>query len=192
MSLSPATNATLQAGGLAALSNVIAQCMTCYRENRPFKLDLTVLFQFVLFALVSTPPNYQWQVYLEDKFPGYHLTPKEEEKKPSREVQETKKLNVRNTAIKFALDQTIGNVFNTYAFIAAFAYFRGHDVMEACRTQFWPMRMAALKVWPLVSRNLLRCTYLLRAVQCMACRASPEMGKSFSSNVGRSPSPASR
>lgn len=32
-SSSAAINATLQAGALAALSNVIAQCMTAYRES---------------------------------------------------------------------------------------------------------------------------------------------------------------
>lgn len=36
-----------------------------------------------------------------------------------------KQLNVRNTAIKFGLDQTVGALFNTVVFLAGMAALRG-------------------------------------------------------------------
>lgn len=91
------------------------------------------------------------QTYLEDKFPGYHLSPAVEAKDPSVKVQAVKKLNVLNTIYKFTLDQVLGGTVNTYAFIAAFAYFQGRPVLQACRDEFWDLRIASLKLWPAVS-----------------------------------------
>ena len=91
-------------------------------------------------------------MYLEDKFPAYNLTKRPEEKASSINVQETKRLNVRNTIIKFIADQVVSGTVNTYIYIAAFAFFRGQNISQACLEQFWPMRKAALKVWPLVSK----------------------------------------
>ena len=116
----------------------------------PFRPDWLALMQFVLFALVTTPPNYKVQIWMERQFPGYHLPPAVEEKAKSRKVQEVKKLNFRNTAIKFAIDQLVATTINTYIFIIAFALFKGKDVVQACHNEFWPMRKAALKVWPMV------------------------------------------
>lgn len=170
---SPADNAAYQAAGLALLSNVIAQFIVSYQsqascsrkgkkrawvnqyaKQTPFQLDTTALVQFVVFAYLSTPPNYHWQIALERWFPGYHMTNKQEEKTPSREVQETKKLNVRNTVIKFLLDQIVGGTANTIVFIAAFAAFNKRNILEACINQFWDMRVASLKLWPAVNSVL--------------------------------------
>lgn len=116
----------------------------------PFRPDWLALMQFVLFALVTTPPNYKFQTWLERVWPGYHLSPAVEEKAKPRQVQQVKKLNFRNTAIKFALDQLVSTTVNTYIFIVAFALFKGKNVVSACQNEFWPMRKAALKVWPMV------------------------------------------
>jgi hypothetical protein len=53
------------------------------------------------------------QVFLESKFPAYPppLHPKKTDDKPP-----PAKLSVRNTAIKFALDQTVGSAVNTLLF----------------------------------------------------------------------------
>lgn len=150
MPTSPSDQAAYQAAGLAGLSNIIAQVMTIFKENKPLRLDYVALLQFVLFAFLSTPPNFHFQIYLEETFPAYHLT-KQQEEKSSRTVQETKTLNLRNTAVKFLVDQVISGTINTYIFIAAFAFFRGQNISQACIEEFWPMRKAALKVWPLVS-----------------------------------------
>jgi protein Mpv17 len=65
-----------------------------------------------------------------------------------------KKLNVTNTAIKFALDQTFGAAANTVAFIAGIALLRGQSfasIQENIHAQFWPMIFAGQKLWPAVS-----------------------------------------
>lgn len=137
--------------------------------QRPLSIDGIALLQFVLFAFLTTPPNYAWQVFLENSFPGYSVSKREEKEASSRKVQETKKLNVRNTAIKFFLDQLIGSTVNTIVFVAAFAFFRGESIREACAAQFWPMRIASLKVWPLVSL----CRHFMCFLAPVSPRASP-------------------
>jgi hypothetical protein len=63
-------------------------------------------------------------------------------------------LNVRNTAIKFFLDQTLGAAINTLLFIAGIDAMRGRPmgtIAANCRKGFWPLVFAGLKLWPLVS-----------------------------------------
>lgn len=86
------------------------------------------LAHFVAFALLSCPPNFKWQQYLESKFPGYTTTePLKDKDKPISEQDPLgkKKFNVRNTAIKFTLDQTLGAVVNTLLFIAGIGALQG-------------------------------------------------------------------
>ena len=42
-----------------------------YPCQSPFKLDLVTLGHFIVFSLLSCPPNYLWQSWLEKAFPGY-------------------------------------------------------------------------------------------------------------------------
>ncbi|KAI1114661.1 Mpv17/PMP22 family protein [Nemania sp. NC0429] len=129
MALPPIASATLQSAVLAATSNVLAQCLTAYQTDRPLVFDLVPIFQFVLFAFLNVPPNFLWQEFLESTFPAYHVSPThaavtsaaaKDEKELDREAREGKlvepKLNVANTAIKLALDQTIGAAANTFLF----------------------------------------------------------------------------
>jgi hypothetical protein len=44
------------------------------------------------------------------------------------EIVPEKKLDVKNTAIKFLLDQSVGSLFNTVAFIAGMAAIRGANM----------------------------------------------------------------
>ncbi|TKA68124.1 hypothetical protein B0A49_06741 [Cryomyces minteri] len=277
---SPIVKATLQSAVLSATSNVLAQIFTAYREHKPFSLDPTPILQFVLFSLLTCPPNFLWQQWLEDSFPGYthasepgttksiaerpaikdinekahavYETASEKtsaavnaaadhpaiksvagsatdtvntiadkasqyggtlydlkrrrttaiekpgtvyedsvsshpqngfservqtfsaangapvkraivtapngveiEKESSRtKPKEQKKLNVRNTATKFALDQTVGAVVNTLLFIIGIGALRGNNgsqIMAAIRTDTLPLQLAGLKLWPLVS-----------------------------------------
>lgn len=65
-----------------------------------------------------------------------------------------RQLNVKNTAIKFALDQTVGAAVNTVLFIAGIGLIRGQSlnfVLKDVQEQFWPMIFAGQKLWPLVS-----------------------------------------
>lgn len=63
--------ATMAATALASTSNILAQVLESYRDDSPFALDMGKLTRFALCALISAPPNYLWQVYLERMFPAY-------------------------------------------------------------------------------------------------------------------------
>lgn len=103
-----------------------------------------------------------WQSYIERRFPGYTsketqpISDKELEKIPpsANAAQKSKTLNIKNTAIKFALDQTIGAVVNTLLFIAGINALRGRSVetiQADCREGLWPMMYAGWRLWPAVS-----------------------------------------
>ena len=65
-----------------------------------------------------------------------------------------KQLNIRNTATKFLLDQTVGAAVNTTMFIMGIAMLRGQSWQygwEETKTGFWPLVFAGQKLWPLVS-----------------------------------------
>jgi hypothetical protein len=70
----------------------------------------------VLFTFLTCPPNFLWQEYLEETFPGKQI-----------ELDGTTSLHRANTAKKFFLDQTIGALVNTAIFIGTFAAFKGKD-----------------------------------------------------------------
>ena len=64
------------------------------------------------------------------------------------------RLNVRNTACKFLLDQTIGATLNTVGFIAGMGALQGkngHQITHAIKNETLPMIAAGYKLWPLVS-----------------------------------------
>ncbi|KAF2772647.1 hypothetical protein EJ03DRAFT_189473 [Teratosphaeria nubilosa] len=67
----PIVKAAVQAATLSAISNILGQLITCYQSNTPVHINTTHLTHFVLFSLLSTPPNYLWQAWLEAQFPGY-------------------------------------------------------------------------------------------------------------------------
>lgn len=65
-----------------------------------------------------------------------------------------KQLSIRNTAIKFLLDQSIGAAVNTVLFIMGISMLRGQSwqsCVEETKTGFWPLVFAGQKLWPLVS-----------------------------------------
>ncbi|KAG5992040.1 hypothetical protein E4U54_003758 [Claviceps lovelessii] len=56
-------SATLQAALLGGVSNVLAQLIGCYRKNTTLEVDWIPVFQFLIFSIVSTPPNFIWYGY---------------------------------------------------------------------------------------------------------------------------------
>ncbi|ODA83330.1 hypothetical protein RJ55_01843 [Drechmeria coniospora] len=128
----PIVAATLQAAMLGAISNVLAQFITASRTKTEFSIDWIPVLQFLLFSTVNTPPNFLWQEFLESTFParpqplsssgnsrakGKQQGRKgQSDRKPEQVVREEIPLSVRNTVIKFALDQTIGAAVNTLLF----------------------------------------------------------------------------
>ncbi len=153
---------------LARLSTAKFPLTKPHSHQRPLSLDPTQIFQFIIFALLNTPPNFLWQAFLEDTFPAYAPTTSRSSAatdittdtdtgisltatvkrsptggSPQIVFEKTsevplnasgevvpnkagkKKLNIRNTAMKFALDQTVGALVNTVVFIAVMSAFRG-------------------------------------------------------------------
>ena len=168
----PIVTATWQGAALSGFSNILGQAIGCYQDNAsslttfltflaelatnitmqiPVTINFADLAYFTLFTILNTPPNFLWQMFLEDQFPGYTtdnaaLKDKATTTKPS--------LNKRNTAIKFALDQTVGAAVNTIFFLGGMALLRGQpweEVVGRCREGFWPLIFAGQKLWPFVS-----------------------------------------
>ncbi|EFY85588.1 integral membrane protein, Mpv17/PMP22 family, putative [Metarhizium acridum CQMa 102] len=70
-----------------------------------------------MFSIVSTPPNFLWQDFLESSFPA-RLPPSGEGKSAGGKAAsaDEQPLSIRNTLLKFGLDQTVGATFNTLLF----------------------------------------------------------------------------
>ncbi|KAF7559990.1 hypothetical protein G7046_g4172 [Stylonectria norvegica] len=117
MALSPIVQATIQSAALGGLSNILAQVLTAYKSGTSVSIDWIPVFHFLLFNLISTPPNYYWQEFLETSFPSHPKQPTSSAKGSTNEKpSEPPQLSIRNTIIKFVLDQTIGAALNTLLF----------------------------------------------------------------------------
>ena len=106
----------------------------------------------MLIAILVTPPNYLWQKFLEDNFPTNvkqgQAPAKKDDEKPAKE-----QLSVKNTSVKFLLDQSIGCWTNTLIFIVLMGLFKGRtpaDITWTIQHDFWNMVFASYKLWPLV------------------------------------------
>ncbi|EHK16945.1 uncharacterized protein TRIVIDRAFT_160998 [Trichoderma virens Gv29-8] len=149
MAPSPIIQATLQSSLLAALSNILAQAITAYRNNVTVTIDWVPVFQYVIFTVVSTPPNFLWQDFLESTFPAYPQPPSKKQqpsdskKSPSSQPPPAPKLSIVNTILKFLLDQTVGAALNTLLF-STFTRSLRHAMVHAPRITNLP---AAAKFW---------------------------------------------
>ncbi|KAJ4511545.1 hypothetical protein HRR83_004417 [Exophiala dermatitidis] len=144
---------TVQGATIAAVSNILAQGITVYQKRSLSSLDPAAFLQFVVLAIISTPPNYKWQLFLERKFPSTYK--KDVSRSQEKKDGDTKEqLSVRNTIAKFVLDQTVGAILNTIFFIAMINLLRGAGwsrALTAVEKDFWPMFITGFKFWPLVS-----------------------------------------
>lgn len=71
-----------------------------------------------------------------------------------KEVGQKKKLNIKNTAIKFSLDQSFGAVVNTILFIAGMGALKGdplEKIVSSVQHDTLPLIFAGQKLWPAVS-----------------------------------------
>ncbi|MCJ1314999.1 hypothetical protein MMC15_000313 [Xylographa vitiligo] len=145
---SPLQTATLQAALLNITSSIIAQLLLAYRGSsfgtsssvlNPLGLDFIAILQYLASTLLLTPPNFKWQEYLEAAFPGYPEQKGKQKIKLDNDgkgVVVEQKLDLRNTAIKFTLDQTAGAALNTSLFLFIIKLLRGGspvDCLEAIR-----------------------------------------------------------
>lgn len=117
---SPLVTATFQAAILNLCSCAFASVVS--GKAPPF-------IPLFIFTLIATPPNFLWQQYIERVFPGYSSR-KPDPDVVEKENREVRKLNVTNTLIKFALDQTIAASVNTTAFLVGVRLLRGVPLQE--------------------------------------------------------------
>ncbi|KAM5349445.1 hypothetical protein ACJ41O_005950 [Fusarium nematophilum] len=122
---SPIITATLQAAGLSTASNLFAQLIEARQQGRAFSLDLLQLLRFVTLTLITAPPNYHWQQFLERTFPAYPSGHPQQERlgdieiKPAEDIPELKEgyeeriaqINRDNTP-KFSLRNTLTKCFS--------------------------------------------------------------------------------
>ncbi|KAF9773980.1 hypothetical protein IL306_008092 [Fusarium sp. DS 682] len=119
MDYPPVVMATIQSAALGGIANVLAQAITAYKAGvnlNDIVIDWIPVFQFLLFNVICTPPNFYWQDFLELTFPA-HPDDASKAKDSSKNAHKMQpKLSVRNTLIKFFLDQTVGAAVNTLLF----------------------------------------------------------------------------
>ncbi|KAM0561213.1 hypothetical protein ACHAPJ_003718 [Fusarium lateritium] len=177
----PVVMATIQSAALGGIANILAQVITAYRAGTAITIDWVPVFQFLLFNVIATPPNFLWQDFLESSFPAHPPEPSNP-KDPKGSKKTQPKLSVRNTIIKFILDQTVGAAVNTLLFSTYVHALRSAiqpmpvitsltkairfwtspgtldfdrvnwaAVWEASKADFAPLVFAGWKLWPAVS-----------------------------------------
>jgi protein Mpv17 len=140
--------------------------LTRTTQQRTLALDPTPILQFAAFSLLSTPLNCAWQEWLEARFPSKPgatrappaPTSKDEKPAPDSTTPSPSSsiggVDPRNTAIKFALDQTLGAAFNTILFVVGISLIKGKGwdaSVKAVGEDGMDIYWAGVKLWPAVS-----------------------------------------
>ncbi|KFA62434.1 hypothetical protein S40285_06087 [Stachybotrys chlorohalonatus IBT 40285] len=163
---SPMMTATMQAAGLSTVSNVCAQFIEAYQEQRAFSLDLPQLIRFIALSFMTAPPNYVWQQYLERTFPAYpppragqqrdvELKAMEEASSSATPPAPAPTFSMRNTLTKWFVDCiTMGAIMNTIAFLVLMGIMKGQGLAQISsniQTETIPIIVAGYKIWPIAS-----------------------------------------
>ncbi|RDA89598.1 hypothetical protein CP533_6231 [Ophiocordyceps camponoti-saundersi (nom. inval.)] len=160
---SPILITTLQAAGLSMASNLCAQFLEAYQNQHAFVLDPSQLSRFLALTLVTTPPNYLWQQFLERSFPSHPrvsvIASDDIELKAAEEATPApapiRPLSIRNTATKWFVDCiTLGALGNTVAFLLLMGLLKGQPAVHIwhnIRSETIPIIVAGYKIWPLAS-----------------------------------------
>ncbi|THW64775.1 hypothetical protein D6D19_09436 [Aureobasidium pullulans] len=169
---SPIVSSTLQATAIAAASNVIAQLLEQRsKQQAPTTVSAADFLRFVIFTLLTAPPNYLWQHALERVFPGRKPIDSTKTVLPRYEIREhdellgedvlqqeeefETKLDWKNTMIKWFVDcMTLGALLNTAAFLILMGIMKGRspgEIGTVLRTDTFPIIYASYKIWPLAS-----------------------------------------
>jgi protein Mpv17 len=88
-------------------------------------MDRISFLGFVLIAVITTPPNYIYQHFLENTFPSKIDNVKAKEANEKSRILASERLSIRNTVAKFFLDQSIGAAVNTIIFICLVGILKG-------------------------------------------------------------------
>ncbi|TID16014.1 integral membrane protein [Venturia nashicola] len=124
-------NTVLQSAALSIVSNILAQVIGAYQKNIPLSLNITPILQFVTYSILNTPLNCLWQDFIEASFPSNVATDVEVPNKTdekAKALQRKKVFSVKNTLIKFALDQTLGAAVNIPLFIVIIGVVKGRSM----------------------------------------------------------------
>ncbi|KAI2642729.1 hypothetical protein GGS21DRAFT_190167 [Xylaria nigripes] len=162
---SPMFKAILASAGLSSASNLLAQILESYRDDRPFAFDIAMFLRFVTLTFLTAPPNYMWQQFLERSYPAYERTKpisvsldvEKQDISPEAgaESESEPKLNIKNTLTKWFIDCiTLGALMNTVAFFFLIGLLKGQSwdiISNNIRTQTIPLIFAGYKIWPFAS-----------------------------------------
>ncbi|USW57328.1 hypothetical protein Slin15195_G106470 [Septoria linicola] len=146
---------TIEATVLSGASGVLAQAFTAYK-HQTFSFDLVQIIQFIVFSAITTPPNYAFQYLLESSFPARTaIVTKEQDVRGKNQLAKAApdQLSVRNTIIKFLLDQIIAASVNTAMYICLMGSIKGHSyeyIMNDLYSNFWSLRFTSYRFWPFV------------------------------------------
>jgi protein Mpv17 len=141
------------------IANISSQSNALNWHTLP-PIDLVPISQFVIYTLVNVPINIAWQNAIEAAFPGSRPAApavKDGEKKKKPVAAQPDPPVVRNTIIKFLLDQTVGAAFNIPLFLVTIGLLQGQNVAQVVRTvqnDGWDIYKAGLKLWPAVSLTM--------------------------------------
>jgi len=154
---SPIVAATLQAATLSTVSNLCAQVIEARQEARPVALDIVQLLRFVTLTLITAPPNFHWQQFLERTFPAYPVDPAQQQRPKDDDIEmkagsgggggglldpavsqqqpavsptgQKGRFSLRNTLTKWFVDCiTAGAIFNTIAFLIIMGIMKGQGL----------------------------------------------------------------
>ncbi|OAQ87666.1 SET domain-containingprotein [Purpureocillium lilacinum] len=142
---------------------------------RAFGLDLSQLVRFLVFTVLTAPPNFIWQQLLERRLPAYPVDARRQKKQQQRDVElkgleeaardshnadhgsgmVTPRFSLRNTLAKWCIDcMTAGAVMNTVAFLAIMGLLKsqpGSQIWHNIKTETIPIIVAGYKIWPIAS-----------------------------------------
>ena len=98
-------------------------------------MDLAQILQFMLFTAIVAAPNYIFQTVLEKCFPT-RTVPKtvleqahaKDKNNDEELLRKHGQLDVRNTIIKFFLDQSLSATTNTMLFIVVLGLIKGQSI----------------------------------------------------------------
>jgi len=158
---SPIVTTTIQAVLINSVANIIAQFLEIKHSRsistpvdpKPISVDVFRVLQFVTWTLLSVPPHFRWQQYLERTFPAYYEGRSFKSEEEGVPVVVTRKRNFRNIFKKILCDQGCAAPINCALFLLIMTLLRGGSFQEGIETihnRFWALKLAGWRIWPLV------------------------------------------
>lgn len=130
--------------------------LTTTLSQKHFEPSMAPIIRFFVFTLITTPPNYKWQAFLERTYPTYPTAVEVkkrddvEEKAPvpppanaRTNAKDPVRINKSNIVRKLLLDQGFGSPINNALFILGMSFLSGNpweqmiwNLKRVCQDQF--------------------------------------------------------